>query len=117
MQITVLYALLHTDAVWRWDVGKGYSMRTRPREENQYEILVDVTLHELLKRGLPWTRQELRAFLGEQPQDNDLVRIVCGRANIQWTPPEQKQEVLAELIALNPQCQLAELKMLIGDYS
>ncbi len=117
MQTTVLYALLYTDAVWRWDVGKGHSMRTRPREENQYEILVEVTLHELLKRGLPWTRQELRAFLGEQPQDNDIVRIVCGRANIQWTPPEQKQEVLAELIALNPQCQLADLKMLIGDYS
>lgn len=117
MQTTLLYALLHSDAVWRWDVGKGYSMTSRPCGENQDEILVEVTLYAWQKQGLPATRQQLRAFLGEQPQDKDLVRIVCGRANIQWTPPEQKQEVLAELIVLNPQCQLADLKMLVGDYS
>ena len=116
-QTALLFALLHSDAVWRWDVGKGHSMTSRPCGENQYEILVEVTLYELQKRGLPGTRQELRAFLGEQPQDNDIVRIVAGRANIHWTPPEQKQEVLAELIVLNPHCQLTDLKMLVGDYS
>lgn len=116
-QTALLFALLQSDAVWCWDVGKGYSMRSRPRGENQYEILVEVTLYELQKQGLPGTRQRLRAFLGEKPQDKDLVRIVSGRANIQWTPPEQKQEVLAELMALNPQCHLADLKMLVGDYS
>lgn len=117
MQTTLLYALLQSDAVWRWDVGKGYSMTSRPRGENQHEILVEVMLYALQKRGLPGTRQELRTFLGEQPQDEDVVRIVSRRADIHWSPPEQKQEVLAELIALNPQCQLADLKMLIGDYS
>jgi hypothetical protein len=117
LQTALLVALLHSDAVWRWDVGKGYSMTSRPYGENQDVILVEVTLYELQKMGLPGTRQQVRAFLGEQPQDNDIVRIVSGRANIQWTPPEQKQEVLAELIALNPQCQLADLKMLVGDYS
>lgn len=116
-QTALLCALLHSDAVWRWDVGKGHSMTSRSCGEKQYEILVEVTLYELQKRGLPGTRQELRAFLGEQPQDKDVVRIIAERANIQWTPPEQKQEVLAELMALNPDCQLADLKMLIGDYS
>jgi hypothetical protein len=117
MQTALLFALLHSDAVWRWDVGKGHSMRSRSGGENQYEILVEVTLSELQKQGLPGTRQQVRAFLGEKPQDKDLVRIVCGRANIQWTPPEQKQEVLAELIGLNPHGRLADLKMLVGDYS
>lgn len=59
----------------------------------------------------------LTNIIWEQPQNNDIVRIVSSRANIHWTPPEQKKEVLAELIALNPDCQLADLKMLVGDYS
>ena len=38
-----------------------------------------------------------------------------GRISI-GTPFEQKKEVLTELITLNPHCQLADLKMLVGDY-
>ncbi len=117
LQTALLVALLQSYAVWRWDVVKVYSMGSRPHGANQHEILVEVTLYALQKRGLPGTRQELRAFLGEQRQDEDIVRIVSGRADIHWTPPEQKQEVLAELIALNPDCRLADLNMLIGEYS
>lgn len=117
LQTALLFAILQSDAVWRWDVGKGHSMTSRPLEEKQFETIVEVRLYELQKHDLPGTRQKLRAFLGCEPQDKDIVRIVSGRANIRWTPPEQKKEVLAELIALNPHCQLADLKMMVGDYS
>ncbi|HEU5384106.1 MAG TPA: HEAT repeat domain-containing protein [Ktedonobacteraceae bacterium] len=117
LQEVLLFAILQSNVVWRWDVGKGYSMTSRPSGKNQYEILVEIMLYELQKQGLPWTRQTLRTFLGGDPQDNDVVRIVSRQVNVWLTPPEQKKEVLAELIALNPDCQLAVLKMLVGDYS
>ncbi len=117
LQEALLFAILQSDAVWRWDVGKGYSMTSRSSGENRYEILVEIMLYELQKQGLPWTRQTLRAFLEGESQDNDVVRIVSRRANVWLAPLEQKKEVLAELIALNPHCQLADLKMLVGDYS
>ncbi len=117
LQTALLFAILQSDAVWRWDVGKGHSMTSKPFGEKQFETIVEVRLSELQKHGLPETRQMLRAFLGLEPQDKDIVRIVSRRTNIHWTPPEQKKEVLAELIALNPHCQLADLKMLVGDYS
>lgn len=117
LQTALLFALLQSDAVWRWDVGKGYSMTSRPCGEQQYEVLIEVTFYELQKYGLPETRQRLRAFLECEPQDKDIVRIISRQADIHWAPPEQKKEMLAELIALNPHCQLADLKMLVGDYS
>ncbi|GHO59276.1 hypothetical protein [Ktedonobacter robiniae] len=117
LQTALLFAILQSDAVWRWDVGKGHSMASQLFREEQFETIVDVRLYELQKHGLPETRQMLRAFLCLEPQDKDIVRIVSRKANIHWTPPEQKKEVLAELIALNPHCRLADLKMLVGDYS
>ncbi len=122
LQYALLSAILHSDVVWRWDVGKGHSMTSRPLGvqedgEERHETIVEVRLYELLKYGLPDTRQALRAFLGEEPREQDVIRIVSRQENIHWTPEEQKEEVLAELIALNQHCQLADLKMLIGDYS
>jgi hypothetical protein len=121
-QRTVVTAIVNNDAVWKWEVGKGTSIELRPLgaqmgDEELFETIVTVTLYELLDYGLPENRADLRAFLRLEPQAKDVLRFLSKEQNVEWTPPEKKKEVLAELVQLNPHQTLEALKLLIGDYS
>ena len=97
--------------------GQGRWQRSLDNLTSIGEIVIEFRLYELQKQDLSETLQALRAFLGLEPQEKDIACIVSVRANIWWTSPEQKKEVVAELIMLNLHCQLADLKMLVRDYS
>jgi len=121
-QRTVVTAIVHSDAVWKWEVGKGTSSQQRPLraqmgEEELFETVVTVTLYELLDYGLPENRADLRAFLGFEPQEKDALRFLSKERNVDQIPPEKKKEALAELVRLNPQHTLETLKLLIRDFT
>jgi hypothetical protein len=121
-QRTVVIAIVNSDAVWKWEVGKGTSIELRPLgvqmgEEELFETIVTVTLYELLDYGLPENRADLRAFLRLEPQAKDVLRFLSKERNVDQIPQEKKKEVLAELVRLNPQHALEDLKLLISDYS
>lgn len=83
-----------------------------------FETVVLVTFNALLKQGFPDNRRDLRAFLRLAPQAKDSLHFFSRGKIVPWrVPQKKKKEVLAELIQLNPQRTLAELKMLIGEFS
>lgn len=122
-QRMVLIAIVNSDIVWRWEVGKASSHQQRPLGaqeggEKMFETVVLVTFNALLKQGFPDNRRDLRAFLRLAPQAKDSLHFFSRGKIVPWrVPQKKKKEVLAELIQLNPQRTLAELKMLIGEFS
>lgn len=119
-QCMVLIAIAESDAVWEWDVGKGYSwhqipLSTREGGNQLWETEVQVTLPKALELALPHTRKDLRTFLRLEAQERDALRIISPYQGFLRPPVEKRREVLDELIRLNPGCQLADLKRLVGD--
>jgi hypothetical protein len=122
LQRAALTAIVQSDPAWKWHAGTGSSQWTSPPgvqtdEEMLFEIVIRTQIHHLLLHGLPDSREELRAFLGLEPQEKDTLHLLSRRQNVRWTPREQKQEVLGELMQLNPHCAISDLKMLVGIYS
>ena len=122
-QRMVLIAIVNSDVVWKWEVGKGSSRQQRPLEaqeggEKMFETVVQVMLNALLKQGFPANRRDLRAFLRLAPQAKDSLHFFSRGKIVHWRVPQnKKKELLAELVQLNPQRTLEELKMLIGEFS
>jgi hypothetical protein len=117
LQQTMLHALVNCDIVWRW--GSGTTVKYQTLEESGdgqacHEILFEAFQSKLAGKGLPPTREKLRAYLGMEPRERDALRILSPYRDI-WTRlhSNEKNQILAELSAFNSAEKLADLRQIV----
>ncbi|HEX7767634.1 MAG TPA: hypothetical protein VF443_13035, partial [Nitrospira sp.] len=117
LQQTMLHALVNCDIVWLW--GSGTTLKYQTQEESgdsqaRHEILFEAFQRELAGKGLPPTREKLRAYLRMEPRERDTLRILSPYKDI-WTRlhSDEKDQILAELSAFNSAEKLADLRQIV----
>lgn len=119
-QKTVLTTLVECDQVWHWNTFAYNNVtRQKPEKPEESQELCEITCQThhsgLARKGLPASRQKLRASLGLEPQETDALRILSPDKDLWYKlRTGEKTRILADLAAYNPPSTLAALIRQVG---